>query len=63
MAGGLLALATCAASAQTATGTNAVSFLEDNANNAIGVFWPITMGLIGLFLAIRLGKRFLGKAK
>lgn len=55
-------LAGAANVAAQVTGTNAVSILSDNANNASSTWFPIAIGLIGVFLAIGLGKKFLGKA-
>jgi len=34
------------------SGTNAVNLLADNIDNATGVSWPITIGIIGALIAI-----------
>jgi len=43
------------------SGTNAVSLLADNIENATGTSWPLTIGVIGCLLALgvffKVGKR------
>lgn len=60
LAVGAVVAATTVASAQI-TGTNAVTVLSDNANNASSVFYVIMIGLIGTCLAVGVGKKLLAK--
>lgn len=45
-----------------ANGTNAVSQLSDNVENATATFWPLMIGITGLLLVVGIGKRFIKRA-